>query len=150
VVLVGVDGSSGSRAALRWAIGEARLRGVRVTAICVHERPWSAGAAGPYGGMVVADMRATLAEQAQALLRDEVCAALASEDGVPVTQVVAEGPAAKALLNAAQDADLLVVGSRGRGGFAGLLLGSVGQQCAHHARCPVVIVPNPQDPDQAR
>jgi nucleotide-binding universal stress UspA family protein len=58
-----------------------------------------------------------------------------------VERVVREGQPAEVLVEAAEDADLLVVGSRGLGGFRGLLLGSVGQQCAHHARCPVVIVP---------
>jgi nucleotide-binding universal stress UspA family protein len=60
--------------------------------------------------------------------------------GVDVTQIVRQGQAAEVLVAEAKEAELLVVGSRGRGGFAGLLLGSVSQQCAHYAPCPVVIV----------
>jgi nucleotide-binding universal stress UspA family protein len=64
----------------------------------------------------------------------------AGAESVEIKRSVVEGHPAAALLDAAKEADLLVVGSRGRGGFAGLLLGSVGEQCAHHAPCPVVIV----------
>ena len=64
-----------------------------------------------------------------------------------VEKAVVEGPAAQTLIGAAKGAELLVVGSRGRGGFAGLLLGSVSQQCAHHASCPVVIVRAPRTSD---
>jgi nucleotide-binding universal stress UspA family protein len=67
-------------------------------------------------------------------------AASVQQEGVVIEQVVREGQAAKVLVEEARDADLLVVGSRGLGGFSGLLLGSVSQQCAHYARCPVVIV----------
>jgi nucleotide-binding universal stress UspA family protein len=142
VIIVGVDGSIGARAALCFAISEARLRRTALTAICAHERPWSAGVTSPYGGVVVANLRHRLAEEARAMLREEVREALeATGDGVRVLQEVVEGPAAAALVKAAESAELLVVGSRGRGGVASLLLGSVSRACAQHAPCPVVIVP---------
>jgi nucleotide-binding universal stress UspA family protein len=78
----------------------------------------------------------TVAEQALAALREQT-------EGVDVERVTGEGQAAHVLLEQARDADLLVVGSRGRGGFTGLLLGSVSQQVAHHAPCPVVVVHEP-------
>jgi nucleotide-binding universal stress UspA family protein len=65
--------------------------------------------------------------------------------GVDVEPVVREGAPARVLLEEADDADLLVVGSRGLGGFRGLLLGSVSQQCSHHAPCPVVVVPHERE-----
>ena len=77
---------------------------------------------------------------AEDLVRGELDEVAAETAGLDIERTVVEGSAATALLEAAQGADLLVVGSRGRGGFAGLLLGSVSQQCAHHASCPVVIV----------
>jgi nucleotide-binding universal stress UspA family protein len=134
VIVAGVDGSPGARAALSFAIGEARLRGAAVTAICAYERPWTE-AAGPPG-------RPDSLAVARAILRTEVAEALeVIGGGVRVEQQAVEGPAAKSLLAAAASAELLVVGSRGRRGFRGLLLGSVSQQCACHAPCPVVIVP---------
>ncbi len=69
---------------------------------------------------------------------------------VHVARIVTEGPPAEALLAAAQDSELLVVGSRGLGGFKGLLLGSVSQQVAHHAPCPVVIVRTPEGDEHAQ
>ena len=66
-------------------------------------------------------------------------------DKVEVISVVVEGAAGAVLVAESQDAELLVVGSRGHGGFAGLLLGSVSQQCAHHAACPVVIIPHQRE-----
>jgi len=68
--------------------------------------------------------------------------AAAATSGVSVTPILRKGQAAEVLVAEARGAEVLVVGSRGLGGFKGLLLGSVGQQCAHHATCPVVIVPN--------
>ena len=142
-IVVGVDGSSASQAALVWAVREARLRGAPVAAIHVCSRPWSAGAAGPYGSLVVAEMRETLEEAAVKLLEREVRTALArAANGreVEIEQRIAHGAVAQTLVSEARSALLLVVGSRGHGGFAGLLLGSVAQQCAHHSHCPVVIV----------
>jgi nucleotide-binding universal stress UspA family protein len=78
---------------------------------------------------------------ARQLLDQAVDAALGDTTDVPVERVLASGSAADVLLGTAKDADLVVVGSRGVGGFRGLLLGSVGQQVTHHASCPVVVVP---------
>ena len=135
-IVVGVDGSEESRRALRWAIDEARLRGARVVAL----RAWIYPALAA-GGLIPAtsDLVDQLATTERKELADAV--AEAAPGGVEVEQVVVEDAAARALVEAAAGADLLVVGSRGHGGFTGLLLGSVSQQCAHHAPCPVVIIP---------
>jgi nucleotide-binding universal stress UspA family protein len=79
-------------------------------------------------------------EAERALQQALVDEGVTATDTVPVTATVAEGPSARVLLDAASDADLLVVGSRGHGGFSGLLIGSVSQQCVSHASCPVVVV----------
>ena len=141
-VVVGVDGSDGARAALRWAIKEAHLRGATVEALCVWSFPVPTGL--PYAeiqGIAAEDFQ----QRAQATLAVEVDKALAEEGlDVPVTQRVLMSHPVVALREAAEDADLLVVGTRGRGGFAGLLLGSTSRECAQHAPCPVVIVPTPE------
>ncbi|HZC30318.1 MAG TPA: universal stress protein [Gaiellaceae bacterium] len=139
-IVVGVDGSDGSKPALEWAAAEARTRELPLTAVYA----WSAPAT-LYAGLgwvpadteVLVDLR-KLAERRLAEVCEELGPALAD---VQVERKVVEGPAANALLAAAEDADLLVVGTRGHGGFTGLLLGSVSQQCAHHCPCPIVIVP---------
>lgn len=86
---------------------------------------------------------AVLERWAEQVIASAVKEVAAERPAVEVEPVAAEGPAAQILLDAAGDADLLVVGSRGHGGFAGLLLGSVSAQCAHHAGCPVVIIRAP-------
>jgi len=88
-----------------------------------------------------ADVIEDVRRAAEKLVESELAELGSALSGVDVERTVVEGAAAPALIEAAEGADLLVVGSRGRGGFAGLLLGSVGQQCAHHAPCPLVIVP---------
>jgi len=141
-IVVGVDGSAGSRAALRWAHAEAQLRGATLEAVTVWQLPVMAwlpafGAMPPpedLSGEAERALVATLAEEG-----------VSSTEEVPVVSVVAEGAAAAALLDAADDADLLVVGSRGHGGFTELLLGSVSHQCVSHAPCPVVVVRSDQD-----
>ena len=135
-IVVGVDGSHESKRALLWAIDEARLREARVVAL----RAWMYPALAA-GGLIPATP--DLVDRLAGNEREELADAVAEADtgGVEVEQVVVEGAAAQALVEAAAGADLLVVGSRGHGGFTGLLLGSVSQQCAHHAPCPVVIVP---------
>jgi nucleotide-binding universal stress UspA family protein len=137
-IVVGVDGSASARAALRYALDEARLRRAQVHVVGVWHLPVAAYAGGYGPGDP--DLSAGLEQDA----REFVDRALQDADtsDVHVETVFREGNPAHVLLEEAQDADLLVVGSRGLGGFRGLLLGSVGQQCAHHAPCPLVIVPH--------
>jgi nucleotide-binding universal stress UspA family protein len=134
-IVVGVDGSDGAAAALRWAVEEAELRQAALDAVTAWHIPYAAGS--PAIGLVIdpEEERAYAAEQLE-----EVIGTLGAPPRVQVNRVVVEGGAARALIEAASGADLLVVGSRGRGGFKGLLLGSVSQQCIHHAPCPVVVV----------
>ncbi len=137
-IVVGVDGSSGADQAVRFAADEARLRGALLRLVTAWHVPAVA-----YGGIGVAvvDAGAEYEEEAKRSLEGKV-ERLASElEGIQLEQVVREGRAASALVEEAADADLLVVGSRGHGGFIGLLIGSVSSECAHHAPCPVVIVP---------
>lgn len=137
-VVVGVDGSPGAREALRCAFEEARLRGTGVRVVAAWHLP-AAAYAGGYG-----PGDAQLYNELEEEARRYVTAALDDVDvtDVETNTVVREGNPASVLLEEAHDADLLVVGSRGLGGFRGLLLGSVGQQCAHHAPCPLMIVPH--------
>jgi nucleotide-binding universal stress UspA family protein len=133
-IVVGVDGSECADKALTWAVGEARLRGDRVRAVHAWEYPVNGAA---YGLMAPQLGRDERRDAAKATL-DEAVEPL--RNGVQIDEVLVEGAAAKALLRASEDADLVVVGSRGLGGFRRLLLGSVSTQLAHHSRCPVVIV----------
>jgi nucleotide-binding universal stress UspA family protein len=145
-IVVGVDHSAGARAALRFALDEARLR--HATLRVVHawkfgylDAPGIEAAAGPMVGAGLEDLRRGAEDTLDATLRE----AIPDTGEVELERRVVEGAAAAALVEESRGADLLVVGSRGLGGFRGLLLGSVGQQCAHHAACPVVIVPHPRD-----
>jgi nucleotide-binding universal stress UspA family protein len=134
-VVVGVDGSTNGQRALEWAVDEGRRRNERVVALHAWELPYPpAGFAIPVPPQNVDE----IAESAAALL-DKAVGEVAV-DGVVVEQRVVNAPPSTALVEASADADLVVVGARGHGGFLGLLLGSVSNQVAHHARCPVVIV----------
>lgn len=135
-IVVGVDGSEAAQAALTFAVEEARIRGARVDAVMAWHEPYVA----PTMTTVAADP-AVYHEGAQATL-DRAVEALGGGGDVEIERRVLRGNPAGALLEAAEGAVLLVVGSRGRGGFTGLLLGSVSQQVVHHARCPVVVVPH--------
>lgn len=138
-IVVGVEGSDGSRAALRWAIDEARVRSSTVVVVTAY-LPTYVPAAPDYG-YVPLDAP-DLVDEVRKMQDEVVAEALALDGGppVPFEQQLLEGRAAETLITASQDASLLVVGNRGRGGFRGLLLGSVSQHTAHHAGCPVVIV----------
>ena len=141
-IIVGIDGSAGSRAALAWAFAEAIQRKARVVALSVWQFPYLALGPSPLGGTVVpidelqASSEASLAE---------ILAEVGIPDGVEVVPVAKEGSASNTLLDLAtsEGATLLVIGARGHGGFAGLLLGSVATQCVNHATVPTVVVPLP-------
>lgn len=136
-VVVGVDGSPSSVAALRWALGEARCHGGLVRAVIAWSFPFTEGEIAQQAVLVACE---PLERAAHEQLDAAVKAAGDAPEGVAVQREVVHGGPVRVLLDAAEDADLLVVGSRGRGGFAGLLLGSVSQQCVQHADCPVVVV----------
>ena len=140
-IVVGVDGSEESLAALRWALREARLRGASLEVVHAWHYPYAAytDITGMAAGVVT---REDLAKVGQLVLEESLRAGEATRGDVPVRPTLVQGTPAEALLRVAAGADLLVVGSRGRGGFTGLLLGSVSQQCAHHAPCPLVIIPH--------
>ncbi|MFE5834676.1 universal stress protein [Streptomyces sp. NPDC056488] len=133
-VVVGVDGSPASHAALRWALRHARRTGATVHAVGAYDLPGAGGWSAPAVDVLFDE------EQARRSLSEELAAVLAPDDDVPLVQHVVRGNPAQVLIDESDGAELLVVGSRGRGGFASLLLGSVSQQCAAHASCPVVIV----------
>lgn len=137
VVVVGVDGSEQAQRALTWAAEEAKLRGARLRVVHV----WS------YLAQTGEAFDPTYGDDDARRLLDEVVAGL--DGAVDVELAVVNDLPARGLLDSARDADLLVVGARGMGGFGGLLLGSVSQQVAQHAPCPVVIVPQPKGPAPA-
>ena len=148
-IVVGLDGSEGCVDALRFAIEEARAHGFGIRAVSAWHVPVMAyGAADGTAAFVQVPVEASDYEKLTAEALNRVLEQVdATAAGVEVTRVVREGHAAEVLLDEAKTADMLVVGSRGRGGFTGLLLGSVGHHVAHHARCPVVIVPQRERAD---
>ncbi|CAM01749.1 nucleotide-binding universal stress UspA family protein [Saccharopolyspora erythraea NRRL 2338] len=134
-VVVGVDGSPGSKAALEWALRYADKTGARITAVAAWTVPIY------YGDVMTPLPLEDFGDQTERGLSrsvEEVTAALGTD--VPVERRVVQDIPARALVRAAEGADLLVVGSRGHGGFVGTLLGSVSQHCVHHAPCPLVVV----------
>jgi nucleotide-binding universal stress UspA family protein len=135
-IVVGVDGSEGALGALRFAIEEAKIRKARVKAVYAWHVPPMAYGAGWAPTPVDFDGYRKVAQEA---LDKSLVDAGAQDD---VDGEVSQGQPAEVLLAAAKGAALLVVGTRGLGGFRGLLLGSVSQQCVQHGPCPVVVVPS--------
>ncbi|MEX2393767.1 MAG: universal stress protein [Actinomycetota bacterium] len=133
-IVVGTDGSDNSQLAVRWAAEEARIRGAKL--LVIHSWTFPAPTVGA-DRLPHVDLEAA----AQKVL-DEAVGAISEASGLEIATEIAPETPAQALVRASEGADLVVVGSRGRGGFKGLLLGSVAQQVAHHAKCPVVIVPH--------
>jgi nucleotide-binding universal stress UspA family protein len=130
-IVVGVDGSQHGNAALRWAVREAKIHQGEIVAVFAWQMPFI--------GMPGAFDRGEV-ERLCKIFLEEAVAAVLPEAHVPITKLVAEGDVSASLIEASKDADMLVLGSRGRGGFAGLKLGSVSQECVQHAACPVVII----------
>lgn len=138
-IVVGVDGSEGSHSALHWAVDESRLRDATLVVLLADDQPdWPNYL--PNSGSLAADVEAAARRTLEAM------ADVAGGAGLTVEAEYVQADAASALITASLDADLLVVGSRGRGRFTGALLGSVSLHCVQHARCPVVVV-RPHDPD---
>ncbi|HET9171261.1 MAG TPA: universal stress protein [Actinospica sp.] len=134
-IVVGVDGSASSRDALRWAARQARLTGAELHAVCAWDFPATYGWAPDYSDV---DLAAQARKDLDATIAEVLGAA-------PAVVRVERGHPAAVLVDSSLGADLLVVGSRGHGAFAGMLLGSVSQHCAQHALCPVLIVRHQQD-----
>jgi nucleotide-binding universal stress UspA family protein len=132
-IVVGVDGSDASRQALRWAARQAQLTGGRLDVVITWELPTSFGWVPPYP----ADFNP--AGDAQRAADDEVRSALVDYPGVEAQTTVVEGHPAPTLVQASGGANLLVLGSRGHGEFAGMLLGSVTQHLVSTAHCPVLV-----------
>jgi nucleotide-binding universal stress UspA family protein len=132
-IVVGVDGSVPSRAALRWAIRQAKLTGATVDAVIAWEYPVTYGYPAPVDDTNHAGLAAEVIKHAVGEISGH-------EAPVAITTTVTEGNPASVLLAASAGADLLVVGSRGHGGLVEAILGSVSQQCVHHATCPVVVL----------
>jgi len=133
-IVVGVDGSVSSKTALAWAITQARLTGAAVDAVIAWEVPLTVRT--PWPLTWTTDFRG-LAEHR---LADAIADVPDAASQVEIRPRAIQGDAAQVLLDDAAGADLLVVGNRGHGGFAEALLGSVSQQCVHHATCPVVVI----------
>jgi nucleotide-binding universal stress UspA family protein len=136
-IVVGVDGSPGSRKALTWAAAEAAVHGAELVVLNV----WEHTLMPPAGSVSVSeryvpDSSQSTTDDLVQIIKEE----LGDDPPVPVRAQVRQGRAAKVLIDESADADLLVVGKRGHGGFVGLVLGSVSQHVAAYAKCPVTVV----------
>jgi nucleotide-binding universal stress UspA family protein len=139
-IIVGVDGSGDSQKALEWAVREAAVRNAALTVLTVEPvaaSPWTGNPVTFQADQADREKIRVAAEEAVAKATSQ----LATQPGSVTVRAVSGFPAVE-LIEASKDADLLVVGSRGAGGFASLLLGSISNQVVHHAACPVVVVPH--------
>ena len=133
-IVVGVDGSPSSHQALRWAAHQARVTGATLEVVTGWEYPLT------YAWVPLDPSDSGPGDEAKRNLQATVAEILGDDPGVDITYTVVEGHAAAVLLAAAKGASHLVVGSRGHGGFTGVLLGSVSLHCVNHAKCPVTVV----------
>ncbi len=141
-IVVGVDGSETSLEALRWARDECRRRDCALRVVTCWTYPVLIGMAAAQAPISGAELEL----DARAVGEAAVEKVLGSDQDVQVGTDVLEGPPSLKLLEYDHTAEMIVIGSRGRGGFAGLLLGSVSQHLAEHARCPVLVVHHPPAP----
>jgi nucleotide-binding universal stress UspA family protein len=139
-VIVGVDGSAQSVLALSWVCRRAQTCGDVIRAVCA----WSLGASGE-DWTSLPGAKAEGQQRAENALEAAVDLVRREQPSADIETLVVEGPAAHVLVQMSANADLLVVGSRGHGGFKELLLGSVSSQCVHHSRCPVTVVRHSDD-----
>lgn len=139
-LVVGVDGSETAMSAVRWAAREAALREAKLELISAWEVSVSSVGYGLGFAEMSGEMLKGLEQAAEEIVAAAAGVAREGFHDIEIETRTVEGQATDVLVEAARDADLLVMGSRGMGGFRELLLGSVSQQCAHHATCPVVIV----------
>lgn len=139
-IVVGVDGSTSSLDALRWAATQAELTGASLDVVMTWEFPTAYGWAAPYPDNF------DPAGDTRRLLDETVRAVLGERPVVEVHPQVIEGHPAPSLIEAARGTQLLVVGSRGHGAFTGMVLGSVSEHCVSHSSCPVVVVRHADDP----
>ena len=140
LIVVGVDGSDNSRSALHWAYDEAAHQGALLTVLTTWHPP-AIPMTPPYGSMPPEDYANQPRKEALALLEAFTADLAPKTPAVDVRTSIEEGKnPAKALIERSREADLIVVGSRGYGGFAGMLLGSVSQHVVAHAACPVVVI----------
>jgi nucleotide-binding universal stress UspA family protein len=138
-IVVGVDGSSQSRQALRWAARMSELLDAPINVVSAWQYPTTYGYAAPLPDWTP--------EEDMRRIQDHAIAGVFGDERPPdLASVVEPGGAARVLLSASETALVLIVGSRGHGGFAGLLLGSVSATVAEHASCPVMIVHGDQPP----
>ncbi len=158
IIVVGVDGSAESAAALRFALQDAVRRGGLVRIVTAYMQPeyWAAAyghTAPPTADELVADHTAVVKDVIASVVADDPTLAPTGGDSavaaVPVDIVVVPGPPAKLLIEHSHGAALLVLGHRGRGGFASAVLGSVGLHAVLHAACPVTIVRPAREPATA-
>jgi nucleotide-binding universal stress UspA family protein len=136
-IVVGVDGSAPSQAALAWAVKQAALTGAVVDAVIAWEVPAN------YSFLVQVPVDINYADIAAQVVTDAIAEVSGPGEQVKIRSTPTEGSPARVLLDASKGAELLVVGFRGHGGFTEALLGSVSQHCVHHATCPVVVIRHP-------
>jgi nucleotide-binding universal stress UspA family protein len=139
-IVVGVDGSETSKEALRWAARQAKRDGVALRVILAWRIPNSF-----YGGGVPGVIEQDLEGTAQTTVEQVVAEVVGADGPASLTAEAIEGHPAPELVKASETAELLVVGNRGRGAFAGMLLGSISDYCVRYSACPVVVVRRRED-----